>query len=171
MQGLKHRRNKNKRRTTMEKKGSQGALQSKPVTTTPPGSGDPQLPAPLPDVVATPELGVPVPGLGPRLTAPHHTAWARCAAPRCSGPTHLWDVQGEGRLRLELRADWTHSLSSSCYQQEKRRKKKGKSPGWTFIPGSCPFCAQEDVRGLPWSPLLWGKCSWGEDLVKICKVL
>lgn len=75
----------------MEKQGTRGALQSKPVATKPPGPGVSRLPAPLPDVMATSELGVPVPRLGPRPMAPHHTAWVRCAAPHAVA-THTCEM-------------------------------------------------------------------------------
>lgn len=99
-----------------------------------------------------------------------------CAATQCHALIHPQDVEGEGRLRPELRAGWTCwtcSLSSNCYWEEKGVKKERKKPSLIISSRLLPFlrCTQEEARGLPCPPLPQGNCSWREDLVKICKVL
>lgn len=93
-----------------------------------------------------------------------------CAAAQHLGPAYLWDVEGEGRLRLQLREGGTHSLSSSCYQKEKRKKIKEKDEAeHLFQAPALTTLRIRDQRAV--LPLPWGKCSRWEDLVKICKVL
>lgn len=87
------------------------------------------------------------------------------AATQYLGPVHAWDVEGEGRLRLEIRVG---SFSSSCYQKVEKRKEKAGAEHLFQAPALTTPCIRDQRAVLP---LPWGKCSWWEDLVKICKVL
>lgn len=157
----------------METKETWGELKSKPVTTEMPGP--PQLQALLSVAMATSVLRNAL-FWDSRLMGISSQSWGQddpdhlsldlmiweiffnlndsailCDAAQYLGPVHQWDVEGEGRVRLELRTGWKHSLSSSCYQKEKGEERKGKAGAEHFFqaPALTTLCVRDQSTVLP----------------------